>query len=327
MNKHRGFIVPLVALILVLVAGASLYLYTKQQIVSTPSPIVATTTESNSQAITKNNEPYKNKILPVSFVSSGTDTILVPLFGKRTPVEYPSIKYYDDSVLIIQYPSVKGCAVLWLYNRYANTHITNAFADQDGCGQLLETPDKLFVVSDKKIVMWKIGNAVPVIIDGSTLSGSETYDQGLGMGAQENATLTGTTLVVPVYKQDQSQEEFVQLRTAKFDLTNTTNIPSSTQSQPATTGLKGVVFPSTCRVVDSSDPSRWLVDCGSTNDARGTINTILMQQGWQYCGHNLATQTWVKTRVLVSTTERSNSGDPIALTQQTVDNPQCDFNI
>ncbi len=78
----------------------------------------------------------------------------------------------------------------------------------------------------------------------------------------------------------------------------------ATKAGPAPTGF---VLPQACAFVRQpelgADQTYWWVDCGAqlNRDARGTLGTALVQQGWTRCGPAAATEAFYKgtTRIVV----------------------------
>ena len=85
-------------------------------------------------------------------------------------------------------------------------------------------------------------------------------------------------------------------------------------------GPVGILLPSSCRTVglvgDANHPfgnyhfaeGTWLIDCGSTNNgnARATLGTVLVQQGWKFCDSGLAGASWWKDGVVTGVFEGSS---------------------
>ena len=148
----------------------------------------------------------------------------------------------------------------------------------------------------------------------------------INYGAEQGAQLSsdGTKLFYSKY-----QSEGAAINGETCAACGTYSVDLATYKSPTTSsskGLESVVLPSTCKIIDSSNTARWLLDCGYTDDARGTINTILTGQGWRYCNHGPITESWWKNGVRINTSERSSPQDPIQLSEQQASSSECYWN-
>jgi hypothetical protein len=123
--------------------------------------------------------------------------------------------------------------------------------------------------------------------------------------------------------------------------TKSVSHPVVTNSQTSNPGPKGILLPSTCKVIGSNgyvEPlsmnrvipnghvlgeNEWFVDCGSQNNnaARATLGPVLKNQGWILCDSGLATASWWKDGVITGVAEGvSRAGFTVS---QSYDVPGC----